>query len=120
MRRVLRIQIDALRAISRGAPQPAKHTLALVLDAMRQGKHIVVMRSERTWIDAIPEMRGYPYIRLRHHQNPYFSRAQMTSEQFQRMCAASSSEPVDPQYMQQGVSRAGGRGGREVKARILN
>jgi hypothetical protein len=43
------------------------------------------MRSERVWLEAVPELRGYPYIRLSNNQQPYLSRAQMTPVQFQNL-----------------------------------
>ncbi len=45
------------------------------------------MRSERIWLESVPELRSYRYIRLSNHQNPYLSRAQMT-DQFERVVAA--------------------------------
>ena len=65
-----------------------QYSFEIVREAIRQGKQIVVMRSERVWLEAVPEMSAYPYIRLSNHQNPYLSRAQMTGEQFERLVAA--------------------------------
>ena len=45
------------------------------------------MRSERVWLESVPKLRSYPYIRLSNHQNPYLSRAQMSEEQFGRLVA---------------------------------
>lgn len=63
-------------------------TAELLREAMRQGKQVVVMRSERIWLESVPELKAYPYIRLSNHQNPYLSRAQMTGEQFGRLVSA--------------------------------
>jgi hypothetical protein len=46
------------------------------------------MRSERVWLESVPELRSYPYVRLSNNQNPYFSRAQISSEQFDRLVTA--------------------------------
>jgi hypothetical protein len=46
------------------------------------------MRSERIWLESVPELRQHAYIRLSNHQNPYLSRAQMTEEQFSCLTAA--------------------------------
>ncbi len=65
-----------------------RFSFELVEDAIQRRKKIVVMRSERVWLESVPELRSYPYIRLSNHQNPYLSRAQMTAEQFQRLANA--------------------------------
>ena len=39
-------------------------TFELLRDAMRSGKQVVVMRSERIWLESVPELREYPCIRL--------------------------------------------------------
>ncbi len=51
------------------------------------------MRSERVWLESVPELTDYPYVRLSNHQNPYFSRTQMTAEQFERVCSILHNEP---------------------------
>jgi len=61
-------------------------SFGIVRHAIRRGKQIVVMRSERVWLESVPELRNYRYIRLSNHQNPHLSRAQMTAEQFDRLC----------------------------------
>ena len=63
-------------------------TFEQLRDAMRRGKQVVVMRSERIWLESVPELKAYSYIRLSNHQNPYLNRAQMTEEQFGRVVAA--------------------------------
>jgi hypothetical protein len=60
----------------------------LLREAMAARKQVVIMRSERIWLESVPELRAYPYIRLRNHQNPYLSRAQMTPEQFKALLGA--------------------------------
>jgi hypothetical protein len=65
-----------------------RFSFELVRDAMRRRKQIVLMRSERVWLDSVPELAGYPYTRLSNHQNPYLSQAQMTAEQFERLVVA--------------------------------
>jgi hypothetical protein len=72
-----------------GAILPSQaYSFEIVRNAIRQGKEIVVMRSERVWLQAVPELGTHPYIRLSNNQNPYFSLAQMSQEQFSRLCAA--------------------------------
>jgi hypothetical protein len=65
-----------------------RYSFWIVQEAIRAGKQIVVMRSERVWLQSVPEMREYPYIRLSNNRNPYFSRTQMTAEEFGRLCEA--------------------------------
>lgn len=64
------------------------YSFEIVREAIRQRKQIVVMRNERVWLESVPELQSYPYVRLTNHQNPYLSRAQMTADQFDRVCAA--------------------------------
>jgi len=74
---------------SLGVTLPSQHySFEIVRYAIREKKEIVLMRSERVWLESVPELRNYPYIRLSNNQNPYFSRSQMTSEQFERLSAA--------------------------------
>ncbi len=72
-----------------GETLPSQHySFDLVREAIRLGKAIVVMRSERVWLESVPELRESRYIRLSNHQNPYFSRAQMSPEAFGRLTTA--------------------------------
>ena len=57
------------------------YSFELVREAIRQRKQVVIMRSERVWLESVPELRSYPNIRLSNHQNPYLSRAQMSGEE---------------------------------------
>jgi hypothetical protein len=78
---------EAYRAI--GATLPSQHySFGIVREAISQRKQVIVMRSERVWLESVPELRTYPYVRLSNHQNPYFSHAQMTAERFDRLSAA--------------------------------
>lgn len=63
------------------------YSFELVMEAIRRGKQVVVMRSERVWLESVPRLRSYPYVRLSNHQNPYLSRAQMTTDEFERLVA---------------------------------
>jgi hypothetical protein len=65
-----------------------RYSFEIVREAIRQRKQVVVMRSERVWLESVPELRTYAYVRLASCQNPHLSRAQMTGEQFSRLCAA--------------------------------
>ncbi|HYN10603.1 MAG TPA: hypothetical protein VES67_24680 [Vicinamibacterales bacterium] len=77
------------RYASLGSELPSqRYSFEIVREAIRQTKPIVIMRSERVWLGSVPELREYSYIRLSNHQNPYFSRSQMTGEQFARLCEA--------------------------------
>ena len=78
---------ESYRAI--GATLPSQeYSFEIARGAIRQRKQIIVMRSERVWLESVTELRTYPYVRLSNHQNPHFSRAQMTAEQFDRLSAA--------------------------------
>jgi hypothetical protein len=72
-----------------GATLPSQqYSFEIVREAIRQRKQIVVMRSERIWLESVPALRSYPYIRLTNNQKPYLSRAQMTEEHFKRILTA--------------------------------
>src|SRR5204862_31437 len=62
-----------------------RYSFELVRQAIHEGKQIVMMRSERIWLESVPELRSYPYIRLTNSRNPHVSRAQMSGEQFDRL-----------------------------------
>ena len=65
-----------------------QYSFELVRTAIIDRKQIVVMRSHREWLKSVPELRSYPYIRLTNPRNPYFSRRQMTEDEFGRLVAA--------------------------------
>jgi hypothetical protein len=65
-----------------------EYSFQLVRDAIRERKQIVIMRSERVWLESVPELKECDYIRLSNPRNPYLSRAQMTDKQFERLCTA--------------------------------
>jgi hypothetical protein len=68
---------------------PSQHYgFELVRKATAQGKVIVVMRSERIWLDAVPELAGADYIKLHNPQNTAISPGNMPPEAFDRLVAA--------------------------------
>jgi hypothetical protein len=45
-----------------GVTLPSQHySFGLVREAIGQGKHVVIMRSERLWLESVPELREYSY-----------------------------------------------------------
>ena len=56
-----------------GGVTTGKTPIEALDDAIREGKQVVVMRSDRVWLESVPELRSYPYIRLSNHQNLYLS-----------------------------------------------
>lgn len=57
---------------------PSQHyAFELVRKAMAKKKHIVIMRNVKAWLQAVPELDDYPYIRL-NSQRPYITRSNMT------------------------------------------
>ncbi len=75
------------KALPRQVPSQ-EYSFSLVRQAVQDSKPIVIMRSREIWFRCIPELRGYPYIELRNARNPYFSPAQMSASQFERLEAA--------------------------------
>ena len=59
-----------------------QYNFHLVKTAIMQRKTIVIMRSEALWTSNVPELKGYPYIRLKVPRNPYFNKNNMTEKDF--------------------------------------
>ena len=77
----------SIRYRSLGKILPSQlYSFKIIREAILARKQIVVMRSERVWLESVPPLKMYPYIRLSNDQNPYFSRTQMTSQQFDALC----------------------------------
>jgi hypothetical protein len=71
------------------ATLPSQHFgFSLVKDAIRDGKEIVVMRSRKLWLDAVPELESYPYIEVRNPRSPYLSERNLPEGGFARLCRA--------------------------------
>ena len=91
-RRVMCIEhfgYKSARYVPLGVTLPSQvFSFELVRDAISARKQVVVMRSERIWLQSVPELRDYPYVRLKNNQNPYLSRAQMTTDQFSSLVNA--------------------------------
>lgn len=45
----------------------------LVREAINRNKTIVIMRSEKLWLRAVPELANYPYIPIKNPRNPSLS-----------------------------------------------
>ncbi len=73
-RKVMCIEHSPYKSVSYkplGVTLPSQHcAFGLLREAMRLRKQVVIMRSERVWLESVPELRSYPYIRLSNHQNP--------------------------------------------------
>lgn len=50
-----------------------KYSFELVSQAIKREALIVVMRAERRWLEAVPELQGYPYLRVASVQQPSIS-----------------------------------------------
>jgi hypothetical protein len=51
-----------------------QYSFSLVRDAINREATIIVMRSKRIWLDAVPELNGYKRLcQLRNAQSPYIS-----------------------------------------------
>jgi hypothetical protein len=64
------------------------YSFMLVREAMAAGKEIVMMRSERQWIEAVPELADYSYIKLANNRRPYLSEVNLIENGFGRLCRA--------------------------------
>lgn len=63
---------------------------SLARQAIAQQKVIVVMRSYQLWIAKVPELGGYPSIRLSNSRSPYITPTNMPVNDFQRIVTALS------------------------------
>jgi hypothetical protein len=67
-----------------------EYTFRLLKDAIRDGKLIIVMRSEQQWLASVPELRQTHYVRLKNVRRPFFSPGNMPSGTFERLTSALS------------------------------
>lgn len=51
-----------------------RYSFQVVRTAMAAGKQIVIMRAVRRWLEAVPELAGYPYLTLSNVQRVYVTR----------------------------------------------
>jgi hypothetical protein len=65
-----------------------QYSFALVRQAIDEGKEIVITRSRKLWIDAVPDLARYPYIEVRNPRSPYLTNANLTEGGFERLCQA--------------------------------
>ena len=65
-----------------------KFTFNLLREAIKQKKTIVVMRSKKLWIQAVPELEDYPYIELKNYRRPFISRNNIKNGDFEKIIFA--------------------------------
>jgi hypothetical protein len=59
-----------------------EYTFQLVREAIKAHKVIVMMRSEKIWLEAIPELSSYGYMMVKNPQNPVISVANLGQDNF--------------------------------------
>lgn len=57
----------------------------LLEQAMNARKIIVIMRSKRYWIRAVPRLANYPYVELKNYRNPYLTKNNVKTGDFQKI-----------------------------------
>lgn len=62
----------------------------LVRDFIARGVPIVVMRSERLWLEGVPELKDYGYIRVRSPRSSHVSPGNLGAEAFESLVSALS------------------------------
>ncbi len=62
-----------------------EYSFHLVRQAIQANSEIVIMRSRAQWLEAVPELKTYPFIELKFPRNPYIVPKHMTDEQFARI-----------------------------------
>jgi hypothetical protein len=60
----------------------------LVRDFIARRVPIVMMRSERLWLDAVPKLRGFGYIRVRSPRSSHLSPGNLGAEAFELLAPA--------------------------------
>lgn len=65
-----------------------QYTFGLLKDAIREGKMIVMMRSEQLWLASVPEFRQVHYVLLKNVRRPFCSPGNMPPGAFERLVDA--------------------------------
>lgn len=68
-----------------------KFTFSLLAKAIDQKKVVVIMRSKKLWLKAVPKLEGYPYIELKNYRRPFISKNNMAKGDFDRLIGALTS-----------------------------
>ena len=63
---------------------------AMARRAVEDGRLVVVQRSWRLWVSAVPELADYPCIRLRNVRRPFLSEGNMSASDWARFVSALS------------------------------
>ena len=59
------------------------YTFSLLKLAIKEQKTIVVMRSKKLWLKAVPELETCPYLELKNYRRPFLSEGNMNKEDFE-------------------------------------
>lgn len=65
-----------------------KYSFQLVEEAIHRGKTIIVMRSEKLWLEAVPALKEADYIKLKNPRNPVLSPSNMKDHEYQQFIKA--------------------------------
>ncbi|MFH1792688.1 MAG: hypothetical protein ABH819_03590 [Patescibacteria group bacterium] len=65
-----------------------KYTFSLLKQFMKENKTIIVMRSKKLWIQAVPELDNYPYIELKNYRMPFLTENNVKKGDFQLLIKA--------------------------------
>jgi len=67
-----------------------RYSWDLARRVVAEGKVVVVQRSWDMWVRAVPELAGYPCIRLRNVRSPFLSEGNMSAADWERLLQALS------------------------------
>ncbi len=70
-----------------------EYSLELVRQAMKANKLIIIMRSKKLWLEALPELASYPFIQLKNPRTPSISPGNMQKEDYLRLLKYLSNAP---------------------------
>jgi hypothetical protein len=62
-----------------------EYSFYLLKEAIKSNKTIISMRSLNLWLEAVPELHDYPYIKLKNKQRPWISPKNLPDGEFDRI-----------------------------------
>lgn len=65
-----------------------EYSFGLVREAIEKGLPIVIMRSERLWLEAVPELTDHGYMKTRNVRNPVLSRNNLGDSDYETLKAS--------------------------------
>lgn len=61
------------------------YTFNLLQQAIKDQKTIIIMRSKKLWLRAVPRLATYPYMELKNYRRPFLSRGNMAIGDYEKL-----------------------------------